>query len=226
MKIAVCFSGQARNINEYSKNILEHLIKLYDTDVYAHLWYHESMLGKSFHHEHLDDVYKEKIEDFINIYNPRKIKTEKQIDFDLAGFNIVSQEPELRHLSKQVIKEAIFRQLSQWYSVKKTYELIENPEQYDFIIRLRTDSYLTQPINLNLLVKDVLYVQTGTGAGADRKYCDWFAIGNNAVMKHYMNTYEKAIEVFSTGLLHMHRFVEYALVSRNITSINYEFGVQ
>jgi hypothetical protein len=224
MKIAVCFSGQLRFVNEYSKYILEHLIKLYDADIYAHLWYDESMLGKPFHHEH-SDLYKEKVEDFIHIYNPKKIITEKQIDFDLSQFNMVSREYELLHFSIETIKESIHRQISQWYSVKKTYELIENPHQYDFIIRLRTDSYLTKPIDLNLLRKDILYVQTGIIAGADRKYCDWFAIGNNNVMKYYMNLFEKSVEVFSNGLFHMHRFMEYAIVSSNIPSIDYEFGV-
>ena len=48
MKIAVCFSGQPRFINECSPSILENVIGNYDVDVYAHLWFDEDLQTKPY----------------------------------------------------------------------------------------------------------------------------------------------------------------------------------
>jgi hypothetical protein len=226
MKIAVCFSGQLRFVKEYSEYILKNLIHLYDVDVYAHIYYDESMLGKPFHHE-FNDLYKENINDFLEIYNPKKIKIESEYKrFDDNIYNFAAIEPDLINLNYDDIKNAIFRMESQWYSVAQTYDLIDEPEKYDFILRLRTDSYIKNPILFNNLNKNILYVQSGTAAGADRKYCDWFAAGNNIVMKYYMkNMIDEFKKIYSNGLIHMHNFIEYSLLDMKIECTNYEFHV-
>lgn len=225
MRIAVCFSGQLRFVNEYSKNILDNLINLYQTDVFAHLWWDESMIGKNFHHE-FNDVYNERIEDFVKIYNPKKISVESQYTkFDECQYVCSSKKQNFSRLSNLDILTAIFRMESQWYSVKQSYDLVEHPEQYDFIVRLRTDCHLTKPIIFDSLQKNILYIQSGKGAGADRKYCDWFALGSNDLMKEYMNTYSNYTKHFSGGFIHMHRFMELTLSDRNINVTDFEFGV-
>jgi hypothetical protein len=224
MRVAVCFSGQLRFVNEYSKYILENIISKYDVDVYAHLWYDEDMLGKPFHHE-FKDGYKEKIEDFVNTYHPKNMKVEsKYTHFDKTKYNLVSLEYELRHLSKDLFENMIFRMESQWYSIQQSYQLIENPDQYDFIIRLRTDCYIQQPIKLEDLDKNKLYIQNGFCAGRDRKFCDWFAIGNNVAMKDYMNLYDSCSVYYINGVIHMHRFMEFAFPDSNKVT-EYEFHI-
>ena len=91
MKIAVCFSGQPRFIPECAMSILENFLKLYDVDVYAHFWWHESMYGKPFHHEYHDVVEnKDPIADFKRIYQPKKIVFQEpiQIGFFLSSCSI------------------------------------------------------------------------------------------------------------------------------------------
>jgi SAM-dependent methyltransferase len=60
-------------------------------------------------------------------------------------------------------------------------------DEYDFIIRIRTDCYIEKPLQLYELKKDLLYIQNGYVSGYDRHYSDWFAIGNNIVMNEYCN---------------------------------------
>ena len=78
-------------------------------------------------------------------------------------------------------------------------------------------------INLD---KNILYIQSGTVAGYDRKYCDWFAIGNNDVMKYYMkNMIDIVKKIYSIDFIHMHKFIEYSLLYMKIRHTNYEFDV-
>jgi hypothetical protein len=170
MKIAVCFSGQLRFVNEYSKFIIDNLIKLYDTDVYAHMWYDESTLGKPFHHD-FNDLYKEKIEDFVRIYNPKKMKIEeKYMLFDENYYKYISQEFDLFALDNETIKNAIFRTESQWYSVFQTYNLIDT--QFGDItmvfIKKYPPSFFNAVINYLLTVielGDTNYSFMGIGIG-------------------------------------------------------------
>ena len=225
IRIALCFSGQLRFVNEYSKNILKNLINLYDTDVYAHLWFDQSMIGKPFHHE-FNDLYKESIDDFIRIYNPKACVTESYYSlFNERDYNFMPASNDLVSMSKESIRESIYRMESQWYSIKKSYELIENPDKYDFIIRLRTDSFITKPVVLNVLNTHTVYVQSGRQAGFDRIFCDWFALGNNRIMAKYMNIYERYKPYFSSGIIHMHVFLEKVLAELNVPVAEYEYGV-
>ena len=223
MKVAVVFSGQLRHIKESSYNILKNLINLYDTDVYAHLWWDDSMIGKQIHHE-FNDVFEDKdyVKEFIDIYRPKNIIIEKQIQFNLEHMQLDNKIG----LNHDQAKAAFFRIKSQYYSLKVAYSLINNPLQYDYIIRMRTDSFISNPINLlNLPYPNLLYVQSGRCAGADRKYCDWFAIGDPTNIEKYCNFYDIYEKYFKDGIIHIHEFIDLAIKDLGISAIEYDFGV-
>jgi hypothetical protein len=221
MKIALCFSGQLRFVNEYHTFILENIIKLYDVDIYAHFWWNEDMLNKSFHHEY-NDLYKENIGDFIKLYSPKKIKVDKKYSGNSDNCIYKSCENHM-YLDEENCKRVILTMKSQFYSVLECYNLIENADDYDFIIRLRTDCYISAPLHLHDLNKHTLYIQNSYCAGQDRKYCDWFAVGNNSVMNEYSNIYNKINSIFKEGVIHIHNFMEKA--TSHINRIDYEFNV-
>ena len=50
MKIALCFSGQPRFVNECSDLIINNAIQNYDVDVFAHLWYDDDLKNKPYKH--------------------------------------------------------------------------------------------------------------------------------------------------------------------------------
>ena len=80
MKVALCFSGHMRDLNE-TKEFWTDLIKKYDMDVYASFWDIEN--------EELGDT----INNFLTIYTPKKYEIEnykvfKETTQDLASLNI------------------------------------------------------------------------------------------------------------------------------------------
>jgi hypothetical protein len=201
------------------------LIQQYEkVDVYAHLWYSEEMLGKPFHREFLDE-YKESPDEFIQIYSPKKCLFEKKY-IHTQPISTNCNERDLENITPEDRADCIYRMFSQWYIVKKCYELIENPEEYDFIIRLRTDAFIQKPILLDVLNKSVLYVQSGRGAGHDRRFCDWFALGGPEIMKKYcLETYNDIFTYYQNGIIHMHRFMELTLSKYKKDCLEYDFSV-
>jgi hypothetical protein len=227
MKIAVCFSGQPRFISEYAPKIKEYLIDRYDTDVYGYLWWDDSLIGQPRHHE-FHDVFENKnyIQEFMDTYQPKKLIQAKPIHIDLSNYYIGTYLPELQLLTPEDIIGIFTRYNSQWYSVKKAYEMIENPEQYDFIVRIRTDIALTQPIVLENLCQELLYLQNGYMTGADRHFGDYFAVGAPQWMKQYMSIYDLIYKYWTNGLIHTHTFIQEAMKELQLPAIPYEFGVK
>ena len=48
MKIALCFSGQPRFIEQVAPYVKENIIGDYDVDVFAHLWFDEDLQTKPY----------------------------------------------------------------------------------------------------------------------------------------------------------------------------------
>ena len=48
MKLALCFSGQPRFVNECSDLIINNAIQDYDVDVFAHLWFDDDLKSKPY----------------------------------------------------------------------------------------------------------------------------------------------------------------------------------
>jgi hypothetical protein len=184
------------------------------------------MIGSQIHHEYADKFEnKNYIKEFNDIYNPKHLVTEKQVQFEFNGFNHTSQESDMP-LDENQSRMALFRMYSQWYSVKMAYSFIVNPSEYTYIIRLRTDSYISKPINLMLLPSSShLYVQSGRCAGRDRKLCDWFAVGNYSTMSLYCNIFDYLQKYYKNGIIHMHKFIECIINDLHIQAVEYEFGV-
>ena len=71
MKLALCFSGQPRFVNECSDLILSNVIQDYNVDVFAHLWFDDALQSQPYKHGG-DGKWKDQriprtaIDDFIN----------------------------------------------------------------------------------------------------------------------------------------------------------------
>lgn len=228
MKIAVCFSGQPRFIQEYEKNIKLYLLNLYDVDIYAHFWWDKSLKGTRINMGY-NDIYDERdyIQEFINTYHPKNIQYEPQKKFNIEGFCLDTIEPDLKNAySCEQFKELYQRVHSQWYSLQKCYQSIEHPENYDFIIRIRTDCKLNGHIQLNHLHKDRLYIQDGKCTGYTRKYADWFMVGHANVMKEFVNIYNHIYDYWHKGSIHIHRFIQSYVEDFSIPNEAIEFNTR
>jgi len=134
MKVALCFSGHIRDLEE-TKNFWTDLIKKYDMDVYASLW----------------DVQNEELGDTVNnferIYSPKRLEIESYDIFktttqDFASMNI--QPPSVISGQFQDTSKA-FGQLSMYYKIWRANLLSKQlGVQYDLVIRARLDTILDE----------------------------------------------------------------------------------
>ena len=93
LRVAACFSGQLRHAPCFAPAIFEHLLDLYDVDVFAHLWWDNRLIGKRMHSE-FADVFDERrnAHEFIRIFDPKKILVQKPVVHDLTGYALNSGE--------------------------------------------------------------------------------------------------------------------------------------
>lgn len=211
MKIALCFSGQPRFIEKMN---FDNLIQEYEVDTYAHFWWDESYRGEIFAWNSSLTYPKDydPIEEFNNKMNPKKLIYEKYMDFDLSKFRMVSQME--FPLSEEVVEKSIYRQKSQWTSVKKSIDLVEG--EYDLVVRMRTDLEFKDKVPLDKCNQDGIYFMDGSlQAGRGREYCDWFYLGPKNRMKEF-NVLEVYDEFYKDGIRHMHELMYHTVASLQI----------
>ncbi|MCA1955619.1 hypothetical protein, partial [Zymomonas sp.] len=173
-KIAICISGEFRHVvhrtPEQQVRTIKSFLSGVDCDVYLHGWHNTS--------EAL----------IIHELKPKKYLFEDQKSFWDLERQIKFREPRLKagrdHGS-----------LSMFYSIQKSFELIENYEDYDYVVRIRPDVYP------DLSLKEILVKISDEGDFIENAIyfpkCyhskginDQFAIGNIKSMDHYFKTFD------------------------------------
>ena len=153
LKIALVFYGQPRisNIDSYN-SIKEKLLDVYDCDVYIHTWWSKEdyinnlSYMKSPWSQAKDLQVKDNIDEILQkMYKPKVLKCEK-----IKNFMEVSDKLKL-------VSNA-YNNISQMYTINEASKLIENHEQYDFIIKLRLDIVIQKIPKLEELDKTKTYV--------------------------------------------------------------------
>ena len=196
MRVALCISGQPRNIDRGIENILQFF--KFDFDVFSHSWWDNKSHNKTFK-KILPDAsgfnFDNGVEDEVSEltqndwisklydnFNVKKILTEEQKQFHIP-----------QNFKDRVIKFSdTFVICSQLYSVhmcnelKKYYEE-ENGFKYDWVIRSRYDFGGSIPINLDEFNNDYIYAPNDNS----HKYGfnDQFAIGSSKNMDIYSNVF-------------------------------------
>lgn len=147
MKVAICFSGFIEELDD-TKSFWTELISRYNADVYASFW------GRN----------ESEVEDFVKIYNPKKIEIEDYSAFQNTTQQLAANQIELPghpyalplYLEERA-KE--FRQVPMWYKVWRS-NLLTGSEKYDIVIRARTDVMLDE--NFELVKNEMLNIPVGT----------------------------------------------------------------
>lgn len=207
MRIALLFSGQPRYINECESSIRENLIDPnvaagHKIDIFGHFWWDSSYIGKSFKF-HAADIYeRDEVENFKEKYSPKLILAEPQESFDISGYNLVDgeQSQELSPHSRELwSREVVFKQISMWESVKRSYEVMRKHDvsaQYNIVVRLRTDLLFTKPLKFSKLPIPLNGVAIDDFENKSQ-LCDWFAYGNQESMRKYCSLGQNAIKILS-----------------------------
>ena len=191
MRIALCFSGYIRDLEE-TKNFWTELIKKYDIDVYASFWDTENA--------ELGDT----LENFVNIYNAKKIEVEsfsiyKQSTQDIASMNVLENDalpPVLKESSKA------FWVLPMYYKVWKCNLLSKTTNiKYDLVIRARTDIVLDE--RFEIVNNNMLNVPMGFNSYTKFPHSnginDCFAYANPKIMDYYSFIYLQLMEYLKDG---------------------------
>jgi hypothetical protein len=191
MRIALCFSGYIRDLEE-TKNFWTELIKKYNIDVYASFWDTENV--------ELGDT----LENFVNIYNAKKIEVEsfsiyKQSTQDIASMNVLENDalpPVLKESSKA------FWVLPMYYKVWKCNLLSKTTNiKYDLVIRARTDIVLDE--RFEIVNNNMLNVPMGFNSYTKFPHSnginDCFAYANPKIMDYYSFIYLQLMEYLKDG---------------------------
>ena len=191
MKVALCFSGNLRDLNE-TKNFWTELIKKYDIDVYASFWDIENT--------ELGDTIKE----FEKVYTPKRLEVEsydifKKTALDFASMNI---EPtnEMPTMFQNTTKA--FGQFCMYYKIWKANKLTkELGIEYDIVIRARIDTVLDEKFELE--INNYLNVPMGmverhvwpNAFGIN----DCFAFGKPKIMDYYSFLFFQMMRYLNEG---------------------------
>ena len=170
MKVALCFSGQARAFQKgyeyYKRNLLDH----FDVDIYIHTW--------KFPEE----------DELIALYHPKAYETQVPPlgDYDNKYTNTPNAQKHPPRFTYRMI-----------YSMYQCSQLIQ--EQYDWVIKARTDYALNVVIPFNELDNTKLYIPNCRMVPERDFGNDQFALGSQETMMKYMSTYINIDKYYDTG---------------------------
>ena len=206
MRIALCFSGQPRFIEQVSSSILQNVIGNYDVDVFAHLWFDEDLQNKPYKYGGAGGwkdqrISPDSIEKFQEIYKPKKLiveKSKKFLDSNLSGNYLPTQQrykqgsinnPDEPNFEVRDVNNIIsyYYSLMRVCSLKKEYEY-ENDFKYDYVIKTRTDSIIHNQIEYQGFPKDTIFF-SGMQNQPDGMINDWFDFGGSKAMDAFMSAF-------------------------------------
>lgn len=192
MKVAICISGQPRNVHKGFTYIEPNLLVPNDCDVFIHMWWNEEQIGKAYinagGHVASSLVGADVLNDIMKMYNPVLLQHEPQKDFD-----------EKDYAERAYPSISPFATLSQKYSSMKVHELRrKSGREYDAVVRLRFDFSLETLICVENYDLNVINVPNRCPhpGGVD----DTFAIGSPENMDVYGNLYNHIDDLYHSNV--------------------------
>jgi uridine kinase len=176
MKLCFLYSGLTRTLN-HSIAILSTLIPSHiEYDIAIHITSNDE-----------DQIYLNRQIDLPTLQENSHIK---YVLFD-APVQIPEQYQDIKHQNAY----------HQWYKIKRVFSILPNPEEYQYIIRIRPDLFLLETpesfLNLlKLLQPNILYLPNGFNIYDSRiqtnheSINDQFAIGSPNIMRQYTQLFD------------------------------------
>jgi len=190
-KIAICFSGYIRDLNK-TKSFWKSLIDKYDIDVYGSFWDIENTTN--------GDTF----DSFRKMYNPINLDIENYSAFNQSTIIPLSSYIDPPNTLPPFLHDSCKKldALSMWYRVWKANTLTKlNNVKYDIVIRAKTDTYFTKPLEIKLdnsLSVPNARVQLSGFPNSDG-ISDMFAYGNPKIMDYYSTCYLFVMEHINNG---------------------------
>ena len=133
MKVAFVFSGIIKELNKTTE-VFQRKIEEFNADVYASFWDIEN------------PEEEDTIENFKNNFNPKQLEIESWDAWEKSTWDIIKTEiqtpVDLFHTGQEATSKG--NHFAMWYKIWRANILTKlNPEQYDVVVRLRTDLILS-----------------------------------------------------------------------------------
>lgn len=202
MKIAICFSGQLRNIqstflNWYKPNVLD-VNQDHEIDIFVHSWFDKNTIGSVHYAANRvpnsvvasDPVPEDIIQQMYGAYNPIATILQKPKTFDEKNYNE-------RKLPDAVPAHGLSRLYSIFRSVqlKAQYEA-ENNFKYDVVACARFDFMFKEPFKFDLVNEPGIYHPGYSPHGFNVCY----AMGDTDSINQYALLYQNVEIVYNTGI--------------------------
>ena len=215
MKIALCFSGQPRDIDIIYPFIKATILEGNDVDVFAHVWWDSDNLSynsvipgrvhKSFSPDSIDKINilyqpKRMMVEEPKIWKRKYEVTEKQLEEGPGWARDVDGGLEVGKKYLCNMTNSMFYSVMMSNLLKEQYS-VENDIEYDLIIRCRFDFSPHSVLNFNMvnLKKDeIICHSTGLPYGMPH---DWFAIGKTESMNVYCGVYNHINEIIKQSIM-------------------------
>lgn len=213
MKVAVCISGQPRNVKDTFPYIYHHILLPNQADVFLHTYFDPNNLTMEKTHLGRGDCQLQPnlIDEILELYKPVRSLVEPPKSFKRSSIIVpknrlrMSKElnPQMNWTDDEHNAHVLKNMMSMYYSIFKANELKENYSyetgiQYDYVIRLRFDCIPLQPILCSSLDPSKFHFQKL--GQPDEQMCDWINIGSNSIMNIFSSVY------FSMDYLNSYRY--------------------
>ena len=208
MKVALILTGHARTYQTSYPGIEKFLLSQHDVDIYISTWNVDNR-GRKQHTANWATPVSIDIENYINLYKPKKIHIEDHDQFYANRFpaidiNSRTRPDDIFKVDAFTIECGTFwveRLRDQWHIVKKGWELIDNPSEYDIVVRLRSDLALN-----NLILKPGgLVVPNNPVGGMDiGAVCDHMAYGPPELMEKYCKLFDNIEPMYVNDNIPIH----------------------
>lgn len=136
IKIAYLLTGQARFFKSGYNSFIKELNTKYNVDVYIHTWLADDNIFETAPWSGLGSICitEKDVYEYINLYKPvRCLVTPKLSD------QYIDKQLKRNIYTNSHHTRSKYNMFSQFYSLKKCYELISDIDKYDFIITSRCD---------------------------------------------------------------------------------------
>lgn len=202
MRIALCFSGQLRNVQStferwYKPNVFDNNSE-HQIDVFAHSWFDKNTTGKVQYaaNRERDTVVASEpvpyniIQQVYDIYDPIWFELQRQRDFDEKDYN-----------ERKLIDAVPFNGLSRLYSIFRSVALKREYEEeynftYDVVACLRYDFVFFEPFKFDLVNTPGVYHPGYSPHGFNVCY----VMGDSQSIDIYSQLYHNVDLVYRTGI--------------------------
>jgi hypothetical protein len=201
MKVAIVLTGHCRDFELVFANLEEHLFKKYNADVYFNTWdvnqHSINSVGKFnlVNHPIDKDYLISKLQPYLKNYN--FVSWENYEKNRFPNISLLEREDDVFKVNTRAIYHGTYyieRIRDQWWMVKQAWDLIENPYQYDIIMRVRFDMLFH-----NIELKKAKFVVPKSDIEfykIETNWSDYFAYGEPDAMYKYFHMFNSIEDMY------------------------------